>query len=126
MLPMRNAELGMRNERPKFRIPNSAFRIPHSEFRIPNCKHSAFESMLIARRRAGASCVQMIAVLTPKDMAEPAWMIKWRAREALKNGQPDEAHRLLDALIAGGDRRAFALRADVIRGYLERAEKALR
>jgi FHA domain len=58
-------------------------------------------------------------------MAEPAWIIKWRAREALKNGQPEEAHRLLDGLIASGNRRAFALRADVVRGYLERAEGAL-
>ncbi len=59
-------------------------------------------------------------------MAEPAWIVKWRAREALQNGQPEEAQRLLDELLAAGNRRAFALRADVVRGYLDRAERALR
>src|SRR5580692_426736 len=68
----------------------------------------------------------MISQLSANAMAEPAWIIKWRAREALKNGQPEEAHRLLDGLIASGNRRAFALRADVVRGYLERAEGSLR
>lgn len=68
----------------------------------------------------------MIAIPSPTTMSEPAWIIKWRAREALKAGQPEEAHRLLDQLIAGGNRRAFALRSDVIRGYLERAERQLR
>ena len=68
----------------------------------------------------------MIAAITPRTMSEPAWIIKWRAREALKNGQPEEAHGLLDQLLAAGNRRAFALRTDVIRGYLERAERSLK
>jgi hypothetical protein len=68
----------------------------------------------------------MTAALSPNVMSDPAWIVKWRAREALKNGRPEEAHRLLDDLVAAGNRRAFALRADVVRGYLERAEKALR
>ena len=68
----------------------------------------------------------MIATAEPNAMSEPAWIIKWRAREALTNGQPEEAHRLLDDLVASGNRRAFALRADVIRGYLDRAERSLR
>ena len=67
----------------------------------------------------------MISPLSLDAMAEPAWIIKWRAREALKNGQPEEAHRLLNGLIASGNRRAFALCADVVRGYLDRAERSL-
>jgi hypothetical protein len=59
-------------------------------------------------------------------MREPAWMIKYQAREALHNGQPEEAQRLLDGLIASGDRRVWALRNDVVRGYIDRAERALR
>jgi hypothetical protein len=59
-------------------------------------------------------------------MREPAWMTKYQAREALKNGRPEEAHRLYDGLAASGAGRIWALRGDVIRGYVERAEKALR
>jgi hypothetical protein len=59
-------------------------------------------------------------------MSEPAWITRWQAREALKNGQPEEAHRLFDSLVAAGNRRAWALRGDVVRGYVERAERALR
>lgn len=69
----------------------------------------------------------MVAVSHHRSaMSEPAWIVKWRAREALKNGQPEEAQRLLDELLAAGNRRAFALRADVVRGYLDRAERSLR
>src|SRR5262245_8983791 len=59
-------------------------------------------------------------------MSEPAWITRWQAREALKNGQPEEAHRLFDSLVAAGNRRAWALRGDVVRGYVERAERSLR
>ena len=59
-------------------------------------------------------------------MREPAWMMKYQAREALKNGRPEEAHRLLDELMGSGYRRVYALRGDVVRGYVERAERALR
>lgn len=59
-------------------------------------------------------------------MAEPAWMTKYQAREALKNGRPEDAHRLLESLVASGDRRLWALRADVVRGYVERGERSLR
>lgn len=59
-------------------------------------------------------------------MREPAWMIKYQAREALKNGRPDEAQRLLDGLIAAGYRKAWALRDEVVRAYLDRGERALR
>ena len=67
----------------------------------------------------------MMSPLSLDAMSEPAWIIKWRAREALKNGQPEEAHRLLEGLMASGNRRAFALRADVVRGYADRAERSL-
>src|SRR5436305_1071977 len=59
-------------------------------------------------------------------MREPAWMVKYQAREALKNGRPEDAHRLYDGLVSSGAGRVWALRGDVIRGYVERAEKALR
>src|SRR2546423_15581529 len=59
-------------------------------------------------------------------MREPAWMVKYQAREALKNGRPEDAHRLYDGLVSSGASRVWALRGDVIRGYRERAEKALR
>ena len=59
-------------------------------------------------------------------MPDPAWIIKRRTREALKNGRPDEAHPLLNQLVTRGDRRAFELREEVVRGYLERAERILR
>src|SRR5689334_13404339 len=59
-------------------------------------------------------------------MREPAWMVKYQAREALKNGRPEEAHRLYDGLAASGAGRIWALRGDVIRGYVDRADKALR
>ena len=59
-------------------------------------------------------------------MTQPAWLTKWQAREALQNGQPEEAHRLLETLLAEGNRRAWALQGDVVRGYLERAEKGLK
>src|SRR5262245_60850414 len=59
-------------------------------------------------------------------MSEPAWITRWQAREALKNGQPEEAHRLFDSLVAAGNRRAWALRGDVVLGYVERAEQSLR
>ncbi len=66
-----------------------------------------------------------LGVHCDRFMSDPAWLMKWQAREALKNGRPEEAHRLLDGLIAAGNRRAWALRSDVTRGYFERAEKHL-
>src|SRR5262245_10371521 len=59
-------------------------------------------------------------------MREPAWMVKYQAREALKNGRPEDAHRLLDRLVESGDRKVWALRSDVARGYVDRAERSLR
>jgi hypothetical protein len=59
-------------------------------------------------------------------MREPAWMTRYSAREAIKNGRPEEAHRLLDSMAATGDKKVYALKADVVRGYVDRAERALR
>jgi tetratricopeptide (TPR) repeat protein len=59
-------------------------------------------------------------------MSAPAWLLKWHAREALKNGDPEESQRLYDQLIASGQRGGWALRGDVVRGFVERAEKFLR
>jgi hypothetical protein len=59
-------------------------------------------------------------------MREPAWMTKYQAREALKNGRPEDAHRMVDSLMASGDKKAYALKGDVVRGYIERGERSLR
>ena len=53
-------------------------------------------------------------------------MVRYQAREALKNGRPEDAHQLLDRLVDAGDRKAWVLRSDVARGYVDRAERALR
>ncbi len=59
-------------------------------------------------------------------MSDPAWIVRRRCREALRNGRPDDAHPLLNQIIARGDRRASELRDQVVRGYLDRAERFLR
>ncbi len=59
-------------------------------------------------------------------MAEPSWVVKYQAREALKNGRLEDARRLLDVLIGSGYRRAWALQNEIAHGYLERVEKHLR
>lgn len=48
-----------------------------------------------------------------------------QARTALKNTQPEQAHRLLDQLTKDGHRRAWSLRPEVVRAYVERGERAL-
>jgi hypothetical protein len=53
-------------------------------------------------------------------------MVKCQAKEAIKNGRPEEAHHLLESLVAAGDRKSWALRGEVVRGYVDRAERALR
>ena len=59
-------------------------------------------------------------------MNAPAWLVVKQAREALKNGRPEEAHQLLNGLATAGHRKAHALRGEVVRGYAERAERQLR
>ncbi|MCX7666814.1 MAG: hypothetical protein N2112_14870 [Gemmataceae bacterium] len=59
-------------------------------------------------------------------MAEPSWVVKYQAREALKNGRLEDARRLLDVLITSGYRRAWALQNEIAQAYLARVEKHLR
>jgi hypothetical protein len=48
-----------------------------------------------------------------------------QVREAVDAGRPDEAHRLLEPLLAEGHRRAYKLAREVVRAYTARARKAL-
>lgn len=58
-------------------------------------------------------------------MANSPWLTLRQAREALRIGQPDEAHRLLAPLVAEGYRRAVKLSRDVAKAYLDRSERHL-
>ncbi len=60
------------------------------------------------------------------DMNDPTWILLRQAREALKNGQPEEAHRLLNRLIKLGHKRSWELTLQVVRAYIERGELHLR
>ena len=55
----------------------------------------------------------------------PSWLMNKQARTALKNSQPEQAHRILDELTAAGHKRAWNLRPEVVRCYVERGERAL-
>src|SRR3954468_20484184 len=55
-----------------------------------------------------------------------AWLTLRQIREALRTGQLEEASRLLGQNGVRGHKKAFQLREQVIRQYLERAEKHLR
>lgn len=54
------------------------------------------------------------------------WLTIRQAKEALRNGRPDDAHRLLEPLLAEGHRRAWKLIREVALAYIERGERALR
>ena len=58
-------------------------------------------------------------------MAQSVWLTLRTAREALANDRPDEAHRLLEPLLAAGYRKAWKLARDVVRGYVTRANRQL-
>lgn len=58
-------------------------------------------------------------------MATP-WLALKQAREALRTGQPDEARRILEPLVAEGYRKAIVLTREVARAYLAWAERHLR
>lgn len=58
-------------------------------------------------------------------MATP-WLALRQAREALRTGQPDEARRLLEPLVAEGYRKAIVLTREVARAYLAWADRHLR
>jgi hypothetical protein len=54
------------------------------------------------------------------------WLTLRQAKEAIRAGRPDEAHRRLDPLLAEGDRRAAKLARDVACGYASQGEQFLR
>ena len=46
-----------------------------------------------------------------------AWLTLRQAREAVANDRPDEAHRLIEPLLAEGYRKAYRLARDVVKVY---------
>src|SRR5437773_746135 len=58
-------------------------------------------------------------------MAFSYWLTLRQAREAVKNDRPDEAHRLLEPLIADGHRKAWKVAREVVAGYAARARRFL-
>lgn len=58
-------------------------------------------------------------------MASP-WLIARQVREAIRSDRPDEAHRLLEPLLAAGHRKAWRLAREVAAAHIRRAEKFLR
>ena len=58
-------------------------------------------------------------------MAQSVWLIVRTAREALANDRPDEAHRLIDPLLAEGYRKAWKVAREVVRVYVARANRQL-
>lgn len=59
-------------------------------------------------------------------MALTPWLTLRQAKEALRNGRPDDAHRLLDPLLADGHRKAWKLVREVALAYAARGERHLR
>src|SRR5260221_6081274 len=55
-----------------------------------------------------------------------AWLTLRQIREALHTGRLDEASRLLGQNGVRGNKKAFALQQQVVKGLLDRAEKHLR
>lgn len=58
-------------------------------------------------------------------MADSSWLVLRQAREAVNNHRPEEAHRLIEPLIAEGYRRAWRIARDVVKQYAARATKFL-
>ncbi len=58
-------------------------------------------------------------------MAASPWLALRQAQEAVSAGRPDDAHRLLDPLLAEGHRRAFKMAREVVKAYLTRVRQAL-
>src|SRR5947209_19808385 len=54
------------------------------------------------------------------------WLTLRQAKEALRNGRPDDAHRLLDPLLADGHRKAWRLTREVAVAYSARGERLMR
>ena len=58
-------------------------------------------------------------------MADSPWLLLRQAREAVDHHRPEEAHRLIEPLIAEGYRKAWRLAREVVKEYLSRAAKLL-
>ena len=58
-------------------------------------------------------------------MADSPWLVLRQAREAVDHHRPEEAHRLIEPLIAEGYRKAWRLAREVVKEYLARAVKLL-
>jgi hypothetical protein len=53
------------------------------------------------------------------------WLTFRQAREAVATGRPDEAHRLIEPLLAEGYRKAYRLARDVVKAYCTRGRRFL-
>ena len=58
-------------------------------------------------------------------MSDSPWVTLRHAQEAVTNHRPEDAHRLLEPLVAAGYRRAARLARAVAAEYLARANKSL-
>jgi hypothetical protein len=58
-------------------------------------------------------------------MADSPWLVLRQAQEAVANHRPEDAHKLIEPLIAEGYRRAWRLAREVVREYAARAAKFL-
>jgi hypothetical protein len=60
-----------------------------------------------------------------KPMDLSPWLILRQASEAVANGRPDDAHRLLAPLVDEGNRKAQRAAREVVKAYCTRAAKQL-
>jgi hypothetical protein len=58
-------------------------------------------------------------------MSESPWLALRQAEEAVANHRPEDAHRLIEPLIADGYRKASRLAREVVKAYVARAAKFL-
>jgi hypothetical protein len=58
-------------------------------------------------------------------MSDSPWFALRQAQEAVGNQRPEEAHRLIEPLIAEGYRKAVRLAREVVQAYVARARKSL-
>jgi len=58
-------------------------------------------------------------------MPASPWLVLRQAQEAVAAGRPEEAHRLIEPLLAEGHRRAYKMAREVVKAYLARARHAL-
>ncbi|MBA4188359.1 MAG: hypothetical protein C0467_10180 [Planctomycetaceae bacterium] len=58
-------------------------------------------------------------------MSDSPWVTLRQAQEAVNNNRPEDAHRLIEPLVAMGHRKASRLARSVVAAYLARAAKSL-